>query len=76
VEKVLTLPATTRDVGELLSSAHACERAVNQRCLLEILSNLRFLARQGCTIRGHGDEADGNFHQLLKLRSEYDKMVS
>lgn len=69
------MPATTRDVGELLSSAHAREKAVNRRCLLKILSNLRFLARQACAIRGHGDETDGNFHQLLKLRSEDDKMV-
>ena len=31
VEKVLlTLPATTRDVGELLSSAHAREKEVNR----------------------------------------------
>ena len=39
------------------------------------LSTLRFLARQGCAIRGHGDETDGNFHQLLKLRGEEDEMV-
>ena len=26
-------------------------------------------------IRGHGDETDGNFYQLLKLRGEEDEMV-
>ena len=76
VETVLTLPATTRDVGEMLSSVYAREKAVNRHCLLKILSNLRFLARQGCAIRGHGDEADRNFHQLLKLQSDDDEMVS
>ena len=75
VEKLLKLPASTRDVGELLSSAHAQEKAVNRHCLLKIISTLRFLARQGCAIRGHGDESDGNFHQLLKLRGEEDEMV-
>ena len=43
VEVVLTLPATTKDIGELLSSAHASEKATNRWCLLKILSNLRFL---------------------------------
>ena len=37
VEMVLTLPATTRDVGELLSSAHAHEKAVNHRCLVKVI---------------------------------------
>ena len=72
MEKVLTLPASTGDVGELLSSAHAREKAANRHCLLKVISTLRFLARQGCAIRGHGDETDGNFHQL---RGEEDEMV-
>ena len=76
VEKVLTLPSTTRDVGKLLSSAHAREKEVNRHCLLKILTDLRLLARQGCAIRGHSGENDGNFHRLLKLRSEDDKTVS
>ena len=38
-------------------------------------SNLRFVARQGCAIRGHGDETDGNFYQLLKLCGDDHKMV-
>ena len=36
VEKILTLPATTTDVGELLSSAHAKEKALNRHCLLTL----------------------------------------
>ena len=63
-------------IGELLSSAHASEKATNRQCLLKILSNLRFFARQGCAIRGHGDETDSNYYQLLKLRSEDDKKVA
>ena len=75
VEIVLTLPTTTKDVGELLSNAHAHEKAVNRHCLLKVISTLRFLARQGCAIRGHADDTEGNFYQLLKLRSEEDEMV-
>ena len=70
VEKIVTLPATTRDVGELLSGMHAQEKIENRQCFLKILPNLRFVARQVCAIRGHGDETDGNFYQLLKLHGE------
>ena len=72
---VLTLPTSTKDVGELLSTAHAQEKADNRHCLLKVLCSLRFLARQGCAIRGHGDDKDGNFQQLLKLLGEEDKKV-
>lgn len=73
---MLILPSTTRDIGEMLSSAHAQEKATNRHCLLKVMSTLRFLARQGCAIRGHGaGETNGNFHQLLKLHGEDDKQV-
>ena len=75
MEKIVTLPFTTRDVGELLSGMHAQEKIKNRQCFLKILSSLRFLACQGCAIRGHGDETDGNFYQLLKLRGEDHKIV-
>ena len=45
------------------------EQLVAQKCLLKLISSLRFLARQGLAIRGH-DEAQGNFLQLLQLRSD------
>ena len=67
VEKIITLPATTSDVGEMLSKAHAQEKSENRQVLLTILSNLRFLARQACAIRGDGNENDSNFIQLCKL---------
>ena len=31
-EKIFTLPATTENIGELLSSVHAEEKAGNQHC--------------------------------------------
>ena len=43
---------------------------------MQILSNIRFLACQGCVIRGDHDESDSNFTQLLKLREEDDPKLS
>ena len=44
-EKIITLPATTSDVGKMLSRAHAQEKYENRQVLLTIVSNLRPLAR-------------------------------
>ena len=46
---------------------------MSKQCLLKILSNLQFLARQGIPICG--DEADSNFIQLLKLRGRDDPRI-
>ena len=75
VELILTLPATTRNVREMLCSTLAHEKATNRHCLLKVISCLKFLARQGCAIRGHDDYGDGNFYQLMKLMSEDDSKV-
>ena len=39
------------------------------------LSSIRYLAWQGLPVRGDGDEQDGNFLQLLKLKGEEDPMM-
>ena len=75
VEAVVTIPATTRDVGELLSSAHAKEKAANRKNLMCVAECLRYLARQGLAIRGDGSEVDSNFHQLLLLRANDDPAI-
>ena len=53
-EVAIDLPRTTRDVGELLSSAHAQEKAKNRVYLLKIIQSVRYLARQGLALRGDG----------------------
>ena len=40
VDLIVTLPQTTRDVVEMLSSAHAAEKAVNHHCLFKIAENI------------------------------------
>lgn len=72
VEVVITLPATTKDIGEQLVQQHAKEKECNRRMLLKIMSSIRYLAQQGLALRGDGDEEDGNFLQLLKLKGEDD----
>ena len=66
---VVTLQATTKHVGELLSSTLVEDRKKNHFMLLHILGVVRFLGRQGLALRGSAlsSEVDGNFSQLLHL---------
>ena len=66
----MTLPRSTRNVGELLSAAHKAEKELARDMLLVILSSVRFLARQGLALRGDGSDASANLIQLLRLRAE------
>ena len=75
VLKMITLTATTHNVAESLSKQHQLETLERRQCLLKVLSNLKFLARQGLPIRGHGEEIDSNFFKLLKLRQEDDPRI-
>ena len=73
--KTVIVPATTRDIGDSLSTQTADQKRERRQCFLKILSNVKFLARQGLPLRGDGDETDSNFVQLLKLRAEDDSRV-
>ena len=77
IEMVVTLPVTTKHVGELLSSTLAEDWKKNCLMLLHILG-VRFLGRQGLALRGSAlfSEVDGNFSQLLHLFSEYDEQLA
>ena len=70
LERTLKLTKSTKDIGETLSEHHSNEKSENRRSLLKIISNIRFLARQGLLLRGDGDEDDSNFVQLMKARGE------
>ena len=58
----------------MLSSSLASDKEQNRRFLLKNCSGLRFLAWQGCAIRGNLGEA--NLMQLMKVMSEEDSTVS
>ena len=55
---MVTLPATTSDIGYLLSSNYASQKQANREYLLKVIQNVKFLARQGLALRGNGDEKD------------------
>ena len=44
VQVVVTLPKTTKDIGELLSTEHRAEKEMARDMLRMILSSVRFLA--------------------------------
>ena len=72
--KVLGLPQKTSDVGDLLSNIHKEEKYNNRQMLLKIISNIRFLARQGKALWGESKNQEGevnsNFMQLYYLRGQ------
>ena len=58
-----------KSVASQLATQHDVEQKSARTCLLKIISTIKYLARQGLPLRGH-EESDGNFMQLLHLRSE------
>lgn len=73
---MVTLPSTTRDVGEQLSQQYTSQKQINREALHQIISCLKFLCRQGLPIRGDGKEVDGNFQQLLTMKAEEDPKLA
>ena len=67
VMRMVTLPAPTPNIATCLSNEHQREQVENRQCFLKILSNIKFLARQGLPLRGHSSDIESNFIQLLKL---------
>ena len=63
---------TTQDVSTALTKHLTETKCENRASLLKILSCLRYLARQGLLLRGHGNNKDSNFKQLLNVRGEDD----
>ena len=74
VQGMIVRPQTTRDIGEQLSEIHSRDKRDN-RLLLKILQNIRFLACQNIALRGDNKESESNFVQVLKLRGKDDSRV-
>ena len=60
-------------VNEQLNSQMKKDQ-VRRQGLLKQLHDLRYLVRQGMTIRGH-KEVEGNLHQLLIMWSSFDSQL-
>lgn len=54
-----------------LCNVQASQQQEARTCLLKIISNVQFMARQGLALRRHVD-SEGNFAQLLKYKSQDD----
>ena len=67
--EILELHSTTSDVAENLSKMYKEENELNRMMLIKILQNVRFLACQGLSLKGHKGSEDSNFTQLLLLKS-------
>ena len=63
VEVMITLPATTCNVSELLSKQHAIQKIKNRDPLFEIMSFIKYLCMQGLALRG--DNEDGNLTSVV-----------
>jgi hypothetical protein len=72
---MLTIPSQHQDCGVMLSNGLAREKTINRQMLHKIISSIRYLARQGLALRGHGNDDDGNFTQLLQLRAIDDPSI-
>jgi hypothetical protein len=59
----------SQPVNALLSAQKRKEQEVARRCLMSILTSIRYLAGQGLALRGKTED-EGNFYQLLLLRSD------
>ena len=44
VQVTVVLPKSSRDVGEVLSTIHAKEKAINRQVLLKILDNVQYFS--------------------------------
>ena len=76
-ERLITVPATSEDIGEMIDKNLSKNKENNRKMLLKILRNIRYLARQSLPLRENWSkeekcEINSNFHQLLVLRSDDD----
>ncbi|XP_042208920.1 zinc finger MYM-type protein 1-like isoform X2 [Homarus americanus] len=79
VERCLYLPSTLQEKQNAINIKKKLinkkKTVVNRKKFLKILSNLRFLARQGLGIQGEKDKTNSNFIQLCHLRGKSDPQL-
>ena len=67
VEVIYSLPRSSPDIGKLLSTAQASEKEYNRKYQLKAAQTVQYLARQGLSLQGDGNEIDSKFVQLILL---------
>ena len=76
IQRLIEIPKSMKDISEMVKSNSTEVKSQNRACLTKIISCLRYLACQGFPLRGHGNDQDSNFKQLLTCRAEDDPMFS
>ena len=76
IQRLIEISKSTEDVSEIIKSNSTEVKSQNRACLIKIISCLRYLAHQGLPLRGHGNDQDSNFKQLLTCRAEDDPVFS
>ena len=71
-KRLIEIPRSSKDVSHMINQGLCETQNQNRSALVKIISALRYLARQGLPLRGHGNDIDSNFKQLLKYRAEDD----
>ena len=69
----LNINKECKDVGKVFSEKEASDQEKNRKSLIKILSDIRYLGRQGIPLRGSDDDANSNFNQLNLVRTEDDE---
>ena len=64
-----------RCIAGTISVRHQREKLERHQRLLKVISIEWFLAHHAFPLKGHGDERDSSFLQLLKLRGDDDPRV-
>ena len=73
IESLMLLPSQIQgDVGEMCNHSHKEEKKANRKMFMHILKITRFLVRQWLPSRGHNDDTESNFIQLLRLHKAND----
>ena len=76
IQKLIEIPKFTKDVATMFKTNMAETQGENRTSLLRIIFCLCYLARHGLLFRGHGDEKDVNFKQLICFGAEDDPAFS
>ena len=69
IQKLIEIPKFTKNVATMFKTTMTETQQKNRTFLLKIISSLRYLARQGLSFKGNGDEKDANLNQLIRYRN-------
>ena len=69
MQNLIEIPKFTKNVATIFKTNMTETKRENRISTLNIISCLHYLARQGLPFRGHGDEKDANFNQLICFRA-------